>query len=117
MSDEITPQEEQADELQTPKELAESSGAVVTADGGIPWGLGLFLVVTILLVIFAVQNTQDVDLQFLGWEVRSPLVVIIVVVAAVAVILDEIFGGVLRRRRRRRRAEKEELKRLRSQRI
>ncbi len=117
MSDEITPQESQPEDLQTPKELAESAGSVVTTDGGIPWGLGVFLVVTILLVIFAVQNTQEVDLQFLGWQVRSPLVVIIVVVAAVAVILDEILGAVLRRRRRRRRAEKEELKRLRSQRI
>ena len=69
-----------------------------------------------LLVVFAVQNTQDVDLRFLGWEGRFPLVVIIVTIVVVTVVLDEILGTVLRRRRKRRRAEREELKRLRSQR-
>ncbi len=114
MNDGITPPEE----IQPPTadQVATQGGTRVADDGGIPWGLGLFLVVAVLLVVFAVQNTQDVDLRFLGWEGEFPLVVIIVSVVVVSVILDEILGTVIRRRRRRRRAEKEELKRLRAER-
>jgi uncharacterized integral membrane protein len=100
----------------TPAQQAESTGRAAGADSGIPWGLGIFLLVSVLLVVFAVQNTQLATLNFFGWEGEFPLVVIIVAVAVVAIVLDEILGVVLRRRRRRRRAEKEELKRLRAER-
>lgn len=83
---------------------------------GVPWGLAAFLLGVVLLVVFVVQNAQSVVLQFLGWEGEYPLSLIIIMVIAISVILDEILGGLLRRRRRRRRAEKEELRRLRSQR-
>ena len=79
----------------------------------IPWGLVGFLVGAILFTTFVLQNGQDVDLRFLGWDGSFPLSFIIVIVAVVAVILDEILGIALRRRRRRRRAEREELRRLR----
>ncbi len=109
-------QEQELEQVPTPDQVAQSGGAAAGDDSGIPWGLGLFLIIAILLVVFAVQNTQLVTLNFIGWEGEFPLVVIIVAVAAVAVILDEILGVVLRRRRRRRRAEKAELKRLRAER-
>lgn len=80
---------------------------------GVPWGLAGFLIGVILLVIFVVQNVQEVALRFLGWEGDYPLSLIIIVVIAVAVLLDEFLGAALRRRRRRRRADKEELRRLR----
>lgn len=79
----------------------------------IPWGLVGFLVGAILFTTFVLQNGQDVELRFLGWDGSFPLSFIIVIVAVVAVILDEILGIALRRRRRRRRAEREELRRLR----
>ena len=100
----------------TAAQKAESGGSAAGADSGIPWGLGFFLLVSVLLVVFAVQNTQLVTLNFMGWDGEFPLVVIIVAVAVVAIILDEVLGAVLRRRRRQRRAEKEELKRLRAER-
>lgn len=87
--------------------------AVSTA--GIPWGLAAFLVLSILLVVFAVQNTQAVELRFLGWAGEFPLVVIIAVVAVVSVVLDEVLGAMMRRRRLRRAREREELRRLRQQ--
>ena len=80
---------------------------------GFPWGLVLFLILAVIVVIFSVQNTQDVDLRFLNWSWELPVVVIIVVTVVVSVLLDEILGGLLKSRRRRRRAEKAELKRLR----
>ncbi|HEY5686494.1 MAG TPA: lipopolysaccharide assembly protein LapA domain-containing protein [Acidimicrobiia bacterium] len=113
MTEDIAPT---PDEIPTADQHAKAGGEKVAGEAGIPWGLGSFLAVAVLLVVFAVQNTQDVDLRFLGWEGRFPLVVIIVTVVVVTVVLDEILGTVLRRRRARRRAEREELKRLRSQR-
>ena len=80
---------------------------------GVPWGLAAFMVSIVLLVIFVVQNVQDVTLKFLGWEGQYPLSLIIIVVIAVSVLLDEMLGSALRRRRRNRREEKEELRRLR----
>ena len=85
-------------------------------DAGIPWGLVLFLILSVLMAIFAVQNTQDVELEFLTWAGEFPLIMIIVGVFVTAVILDEILGTFLRRRRRTRKLEKQELERLRKQR-
>ena len=82
---------------------------------GVPWGLAGFLIGVVLLVIFVVQNVQEVALRFLGWEGEYPLSLIIIVVIAISVLLDEFLGAALRRRRRQRRAEKEELRRLRRQ--
>ncbi len=81
---------------------------------GIPWGLAAFLVLALIVAIFAVQNPQDVEISFLVWDWRFPLAVVIIAVVAVSVILDEVLGALLRRRRRKRRAEKQELKQLRS---
>lgn len=83
---------------------------------GVPWGLAGFLVGVVLVVVFVVQNVQEVELRFLGWVGAYPLSLIIALAIAVTVLLDQILGVVLRRRRRRRRAEKEELRRLRRQR-
>ncbi|MEX2278651.1 MAG: lipopolysaccharide assembly protein LapA domain-containing protein [Acidimicrobiia bacterium] len=80
---------------------------------GVPWGLAGFLLSVILLVVFVVQNVQEVALRFLGWEGEYPLSLIIIVVIAISVLLDEFLGAALRRRRRIRKAEKEELRRLR----
>jgi uncharacterized integral membrane protein len=83
---------------------------------GVPWGLAAFLTGVILLVLFVVQNVQDVSLEFLGWEGEYPLALIIIVVVAVSVSLDEVLGSLIRRRRRKRRAERDELRRLRKDR-
>jgi uncharacterized integral membrane protein len=82
---------------------------------GIPWRLAVFLVMTVLIVVFAVQNTQDVGLRFLGWTSQLPLVIVILIAVVISIILDEILGGILKRRRMQRRREREELERLRKQ--
>jgi uncharacterized integral membrane protein len=79
----------------------------------IPWRIGLFLLLAVLVVIFSVQNTQDVALRFLGWSWELPLVIVILGSVVVSVLLDEILGGIIKRRRRQRYLEREELKRLR----
>lgn len=87
--------------------------AAVPARTELPIGLVFFLLLSLAVVVFAVQNTQNVSLEFLGWTGRYPLAVVIIAVVVVTVILDEILGLVMRRRRRRRFADKKELERLR----
>lgn len=82
---------------------------------GVPWRLALFLILAIVVVVFAVQNTQAVELHFLGWNWDLPLVIIILMAVVVTIILDQILTGLVTRRRRRRRIEKQELRRLRGE--
>lgn len=100
-------QDQEAPAAPAPAQRAASSGPDV------PWGLVAFLIGAIVLTVFVLQNGQDTELRFLGWQSTYPLSFIIVLVVVVTVILDEILGFVLKRRRAKRRAEREELKRLR----
>lgn len=83
---------------------------------GIRWSLvaGLLLIATI--TVLAAQNTQNVTLNFLGWDGRAPLIAIILGTALISILIDEVVGLLWRRRRRKTLAEREELKRLRSER-
>ncbi len=88
-----------------------------TADGfGVRWSLvaGLLLIATI--TILAAQNTQKVTVNFLGWDGRAPLIAIILGTALISILIDEVIGLLWRRRRRKALAEREELRRLRSER-
>lgn len=74
---------------------------LVPVGGGIAWRLIVFLLLALVLVVFAVQNTDPVDLHFLGWSWSVPLAVVLVGIVAVTVLLDEIVGFFWRRRRAR----------------
>lgn len=83
--------------------------------GEMSWGLGFALLLGLIVVVFAVQNTGPVEISFLGWRWTTPLAFVIFLVAVVSAVADELFGFVSRKRRRRRKALKEELKTLRAQ--
>lgn len=78
-------------------------------------GLAAILVFALILLILAVQNTQDVDVSFLGWDLTVPLFSVAIGAALAAIILDELIGLVWRRRRRSLLAERAELSTLRQQ--
>ncbi len=80
-------------------EAAPPATKLVAVGGGIAWRLIFFLLLALVLVVFAVQNTGSVDLSFLGWSWNVPLAVVLVGVVVATVILDEIFGFWWRRRR------------------
>ena len=52
-------------------------------------GRGLLL----LLVIFIVQNTQYVEVSFLGWDGRAPLSVSLLVASLVGILLAVVAGS------------------------
>jgi uncharacterized integral membrane protein len=47
----------------------------------------------LVLVIFIAQNTQDVEVSFLGWEGRAPLSVSLLVAALVGIVLAVAAGS------------------------
>lgn len=108
-----TPKNRPPEPKEEKKSPAKPEPAPPPVDAGVPWGLAFFLILSVLMAIFAVQNTQDVELEFLTWAGEFPLIMIIVGVFVTAVVLDEILGTILRRRRRTRKMEKQELERLR----
>ena len=85
----------------------------VDPGGGIAWGVISLLIGVVLIVVFAVQNTETVPVEFLWWSGEFPLSIVIVATAAIALVLGELLGVIYRRRHRARMAEKEELRQLR----
>jgi len=65
----------------------------------------LLALLLLLLVIFIGQNTQDVQVSFLGWEGQAPLAVALLVASLVGIMLAVVAGSLrilqLRRRVRR----------------
>lgn len=80
---------------------------------GVSVALVVGVLLAILAIIVAVQNTEDVNIDFLAWELDAPLVAVILAAAVAGVVLDEILGFFWRRRRRRHLAERAEIQRLR----
>lgn len=80
---------------------------------GIAWGAILLFIGIALIVVFSVQNTEPVPVDFLWMEGEFSLAIVILVTVGVIVLLTELIGLSYRKRRRRRRVEKEELRRLR----
>lgn len=77
-------------------------------------GLGAILLFAVVLLILAVQNTQNVTVEFLGWDFTMPLFGVAIGAALIAIVIDELVGLVWRRRRRALLAEHAELETLRA---
>lgn len=104
-----------ADDVSAVVPSAEAGGEAtpVFRGTGVSVTLVIGVVVTILAIIVAIQNTGDVGVEFLAWDVEAPLVAVILASAVAGVLFDEILGFFWRRRRRRHLAERVELRRLR----
>lgn len=77
-------------------------------------GVVAILLFALALLVLAVQNTQEVDVDFFGFAFTVPLFAVAIGAALLAVILDELIGLVWRRQRRIRLEERAELGRLRA---
>lgn len=95
-------------------ELTPETGApatkLVAVGGGIAWRLIVVLLLALVLVVFAVQNTQSVNLSFFLWSWKVPVAVVLVGAVVVTVILDEALGFWWRRRRARQAVARQEEK-------
>lgn len=71
----------------------------------IPWRLVSALVVFALVVTFALQNTDSVDVSFLFWDFGVPLIVVIVATMAASVVFGDLLDWWWRRRRKKHKDE------------
>jgi uncharacterized integral membrane protein len=83
----------------------------VVAGTGISAALVVGVVLAILTIVVAIQNTDKVRMQFLAWDLDAPVVAVILAAGVAGVLLDETLGFFWRRRRRRTLAERAELRR------
>ena len=69
---------------------------------GVWIGLVAVAVLIVLLVVFTLQNTQQVDIAFLGWQGRLPLSAAILIAAAAGLLIAAVAGSlrILQLRRR-----------------
>lgn len=62
---------------------------------GSAWvGLVLGAVVTILLLVFIVQNNTSVDVNYFGWTFEFPLGVLVLLAAIAGALIMALFAGV-----------------------
>jgi len=73
---------------------------------GLSITLAVGIVLLVLFAIFAVQNTERIEVEFLAWTFQTSRITMLLATAAVFIVLDEIAGYMWRRRRRQRKVAK-----------
>jgi uncharacterized integral membrane protein len=82
---------------------------------GIYWNLLVAVALVAAILVAIVQNTQDVELKYLGWDVHTPLIVVMLVTIFVTAVFTGLVGFAWRWRRRSQLAKRAELEELRGQ--
>lgn len=80
---------------------------------GIYWSLPVALLLGVAIVIGVVQNTQSVELRYLGWTAHTPLVVVLLIAVLLTATVTALVGAAWRWRRRRQLIRHAELESLR----
>lgn len=96
-----------------PEEVLGGPAETERVGSGVAWGAVILLLGLALVVVFAVQNTEPVPVEFLWLDGDSPLALVILITVALVVLLVQLFGMAYRRRRRKRLSERQELRRFR----
>ena len=73
----------------------------------VPWGIALLLIWAVLLIIFSVQNAQQVTVEFLAWDWQMPLALLMMITALATLVITGVGMAFLRRRRRKNRELRE----------
>lgn len=70
-----------------------------------PWRLVMALAVFGIIVVFALQNTDSVDVNFLLWDFRAPLIVLITATMVLSVVFGDMIDWWWRRRKKQRKGD------------
>ena len=70
-----------------------------------PWRLVSALAVFGIIVIFALQNTQSVDVNFLFWDFGIPLIVVITGTMVLSVVFGDMIDWWWKRRKKKRKED------------
>ncbi len=69
---------------------------------GLAWGAIFILLFVALVVVFAIQNTRNVSIDFLWMSGNFSLALVILVTTGITILVTEVVGLIYRRRRRKR---------------
>lgn len=83
-----------------------ASGTAQPARPGVSITMAIGIVLLVLFAVFAVQNTQTIEVEFLAWTFQVSSITMLLITAAIFIVLDEIAGFIWRRRRRQRKLAK-----------
>lgn len=72
---------------------------------GFPWRLVTALIVFGVIVLFAFQNTASIDVNFILWDFRVPLIVLITATMVLSVVFGDMVDWWWKRRKRQRKSE------------
>lgn len=75
---------------------------------GIAWGFVAFLLGAALLAIFVIQNTEEILVEFLFWDVTMSTGVVIMVMVLVTLTFDQVISLLYRRSQRKKRTMRAE---------
>ena len=103
-----------AQDVQHPSPSSSSSsssskeGVGHTRTSGIWAGVVALVVLLVLLAIFVLQNVQEVEVSYLGWQGRAPLASALLIATASGALIAVIAGTlrIMQLRRRVRRAQR-----------
>lgn len=98
--------EEPRDDYEDLAPIEENVPSASEEPPGIAWGFVAFLLGAALLAIFVVQNTEQIRIEFLFWDVTMSVGVIIMLVVLVTLTFDQLISFLYRRSKRKKRAEK-----------
>mgnify|MGYP001817128037 CR=1 FL=1 len=70
-----------------------------------PWRLVSALAVVGIIVIFALQNTQSVDVNFLFWDFSIALIVLVTATMVLSVVFGDMIDWWWRRRKKKHKEE------------
>ncbi len=87
--------------------VPEESTGTTTVRDPLPWSLVLVLIWAVALIIFSVQNAQQVTVEFLGWDWQMPLALLMMITALATLVFTGLGMAFYRRRRRKHRDMKE----------
>ncbi|MDH3296169.1 MAG: lipopolysaccharide assembly protein LapA domain-containing protein, partial [Acidimicrobiia bacterium] len=73
----------------------------VFAGTGISWAFLSGVLLTVAIIVLAVQNTDTVPVTLYFWETSAPLIIVMVVTGLAAILIDELIGMIIRRRKRK----------------
>lgn len=92
--DAATPAPTEASAAVEPERSRHTTDPLRGSRAGATWvalvGVGVLLV---LLVIFVLQNTQSVQVAYLGFNGRAPLAVCLIIAAAAGILLTALAGS------------------------
>ena len=89
----VSPKQERDPQSDTDGSTAAESSAAPSRTSRAWAALTFGLLALVVIVVFALQNLDDVTVRFLGWEGELPLAILLLLVAVLGAVIVFAFGA------------------------